>query len=67
MDMFAWIEKGFALTGTPIEGVFIASKNEERKHAVLVTRFDGTLERRSEWFRSHSQAVSDTRFAMAHA
>jgi hypothetical protein len=53
-----WMKREFTLsgvTGLPARlGMFIASKGS--KHAVLVTKFDGSLERASEWFATKERA-----------
>lgn len=43
MDMFEWIDKGYSLSGTAKQGVFIA-EHKSKGIVVLDTSFSGSLE-----------------------
>lgn len=56
--MLFWIENGYKLQQIGGNtGVFVASRGG--KHGVLLTQWDDSLERRSEWFKSEEAATAE--------
>lgn len=56
MDMFAWMERGWSLSGTNVQGTYIAERGG--KYRVLVTNFWGEMHRRGEDYSTEAEARS---------
>jgi heme-degrading monooxygenase HmoA len=56
--MLFWLENGYKLNQiNGNSGVYVATRGG--KSAVLVTQWDDSLERRTEWFKSEAAATAE--------
>lgn len=56
--MLFWLENGYKLNQiNGNSGVYVATRGG--KSGVLVTQWDDSLERRSEWFKSEAAATAE--------
>jgi hypothetical protein len=56
--MLFWLDNGYKLNQiNGNSGIYVASR--AGKHGVLTTKWDDTLELRTEWFRSEAAATAE--------